>query len=98
MQCAICALPTLLSRQDHDIVQKRTLDWSCSVPYGRRYGTNRYRDGKPHSSPPMSCMEEKVVMSKSRACMVAASIAATISFASSVPSFAQQPLPGQPEF
>ena len=37
-------------------------------------------------------------MTKARECVVAASIAATASVAMSMPSFAQGPLPGQPEF
>jgi hypothetical protein len=37
-------------------------------------------------------------MSKSRACVIAVSIIAMTCFASSAPSLAQEPLPGQPEF
>jgi hypothetical protein len=43
-------------------------------------------------------MDEEVIMTKGRNCVIAASVAAITCFALSAPSLAQEPLPGQPEF
>src|ERR1700731_3690948 len=43
-------------------------------------------------------MEEEVIMTKGRNCVIAPSVAAITCFALSAPSLAEEPLPGQPEF